>query len=653
MSNIIGTTIDIERFLKNQETTIPFGAVGQAMHHLLQERKYIIPYYQREIRWEEQNLISLINDINAGHKFIGNVILSSLEDNLQYEIVDGQQRITSLLMILQYLRNNDVWRIEFESCEFSIQSFPGFAMLYEKSFNLTQLNCSEKEIVDSSDDYGQKDKYCRLFDLVKNYFLNKDRDELNRFYDNLKRSEINLIISTDTNDRGMGLFLDVNLKALPLEAEDIFKGYFFKNSRNIENAIESWTGLKKAYNKFKKNFERRNLSCKYDLIILLEHYIRSTLYAQNTAYANIDFDSEFRLRESYIHDAIGQGFAGDHLLEVIKDSDYMFRIINGATKYLQFITNIVENDAVNETFRNNFICTEGEINNNTMTIFFGEIKNIILGDHNIPRAFLLKYYISTIKGEPNNKESYKKLHVAFLLGILFAVLVAGERKQLKEFEPMLRSAEDEWHISAIEKIKNYFEQAEFTDKVLLTKLRVSKPEENHQHLAKAIAAIYNFYKIEDNVVKITNERQAKAFFGNNALFSVEHFLINKSGKIKIANENEIYIAKYPKEIARAKDSIFNFIFISEDMNKNLDCYTVNTKTERIGDIDNLVCEFTKMYLRKLQNLDDDKKPYFDDIVVDEDDAKSKVEEFYSDRFIQNYKEFVEGIFYEVKRRLIP
>ena len=63
-----------------------------------------IPPYQRPYRWEYKNVKQLLEDIatnkNAGkQKYrIGSVILYK-KDEKSYEIVDGQQRITSLLLL--------------------------------------------------------------------------------------------------------------------------------------------------------------------------------------------------------------------------------------------------------------------------------------------------------------------------------------------------------------------------------------------------------------------------------------------------------------------------------------------------------------------------------------------------------------------------
>ena len=70
----------------------------------------VIPKYQRPYKWTEKNITDLINDIEACHdefvKFkgdfryrIGSIILFHREDMGCYEVVDGQQRILSLLLL--------------------------------------------------------------------------------------------------------------------------------------------------------------------------------------------------------------------------------------------------------------------------------------------------------------------------------------------------------------------------------------------------------------------------------------------------------------------------------------------------------------------------------------------------------------------------
>lgn len=88
---------------------------------LLTNKKYTIHYYQREYRWGKKQIEELIDDLtgefleyydaghsrdmtqNYGHYYLGSIVLSSGEN--QNSIIDGQQRLTSLTLLLIYLNN--------------------------------------------------------------------------------------------------------------------------------------------------------------------------------------------------------------------------------------------------------------------------------------------------------------------------------------------------------------------------------------------------------------------------------------------------------------------------------------------------------------------------------------------------------------------
>ena len=69
------------------------------------EMEYIIPLYQRAYAWEDKQLIQLVEDIEDvaedDNYYIGSLIVS--EQNGRYEVVDGQQRLTSLYLLLNCL----------------------------------------------------------------------------------------------------------------------------------------------------------------------------------------------------------------------------------------------------------------------------------------------------------------------------------------------------------------------------------------------------------------------------------------------------------------------------------------------------------------------------------------------------------------------
>lgn len=71
---------------------------------------YVIPRYQRAYAWEDKEIGQLIDDINdididsTENYYIGSLIVSKIQGKTEtYEVVDGQQRLTTLFLLLQYL----------------------------------------------------------------------------------------------------------------------------------------------------------------------------------------------------------------------------------------------------------------------------------------------------------------------------------------------------------------------------------------------------------------------------------------------------------------------------------------------------------------------------------------------------------------------
>ena len=94
---------------------------GKTIHELLNNTKYSIDYYQREFKWGKKQVQELIDDLtqnfledyeighersevaNYGHYFLGSIIISQRND--KEFIIDGQQRLTTLTLLLIFLNN--------------------------------------------------------------------------------------------------------------------------------------------------------------------------------------------------------------------------------------------------------------------------------------------------------------------------------------------------------------------------------------------------------------------------------------------------------------------------------------------------------------------------------------------------------------------
>lgn len=72
---------------------------------------YVVPIYQRNYAWGEMQIEQLIEDIDSsiddhnGNYFLGNLVVNQTDNNV-YEVIDGQQRLTTLFLLENYLGMN-------------------------------------------------------------------------------------------------------------------------------------------------------------------------------------------------------------------------------------------------------------------------------------------------------------------------------------------------------------------------------------------------------------------------------------------------------------------------------------------------------------------------------------------------------------------
>lgn len=75
------------------------------------EPKFIIPLYQREYVWQKEEVETLINDLNNAKQpyYIGNIVVDE-----NYNVIDGQQRLTTLYLMQMVLNPNDCFDLSYE-----------------------------------------------------------------------------------------------------------------------------------------------------------------------------------------------------------------------------------------------------------------------------------------------------------------------------------------------------------------------------------------------------------------------------------------------------------------------------------------------------------------------------------------------------------
>jgi uncharacterized protein with ParB-like and HNH nuclease domain len=228
---------------------------GQAktIRELLSE-KYKIDYYRREYKWETKQIKELVDDLSMkfleeyrpehtreavasyGHYFLGSIIVSK-KQNDNY-IVDGQQRLTSLTLLLIFLRNYQVRLCQESDVEELI-----FAKKFGKrSFNLDvpERMAALEALYDnkSFDETGQPESVrtiiARYRDIEESFPDEIDASALPYFVDWLVE-DVNLVeITAYADDDAYTIFETMNDRGLSLTPTDMLKGFLLANISDVQ-----------------------------------------------------------------------------------------------------------------------------------------------------------------------------------------------------------------------------------------------------------------------------------------------------------------------------------------------------------------------------------------------------------------------------------
>ena len=86
----------------------------------LQNYKFVIENYQRGYRWDSKQVIDLLEDLLEFYKTGNNlyclqpIIVKKIKEN-EYELIDGQQRLTTIYILLKHLKQEEyLYEIEYK-----------------------------------------------------------------------------------------------------------------------------------------------------------------------------------------------------------------------------------------------------------------------------------------------------------------------------------------------------------------------------------------------------------------------------------------------------------------------------------------------------------------------------------------------------------
>lgn len=389
------------------------------------KRQFRIPVYQRNYDWKYENCEKLFKDIIEASRenkihFIGTIVYlnycnsSALDDCL---IIDGQQRITTLILLIKALRDTAIKygnarvKNDAEECLFNTNCDEVNRLKLKpikKDNTQLKLLLADRieEVNTKSNIYKNYDSFIKLINLE----LEKG-NQLADIWEGLLNLELVEITLEKDKDNPQLIFESINSTGVDLTPSDLIRNYLLmdlRDSEEQENLYEKyWLYIEENLSSMDSN--KTNLEKYfYDFLIMKnKNYIKETevyevfkKYTKENAYSKEQILMELKKFSKYYKLLIG-GENPQYSQDIIKACE-MFRILNHNTAY-PFLMIVLDD------FENNII-TEEELKQ--ILEFFGiyALRRLICG---IPSSNLRKLYSSLyykiFKKEENKSKYYKSI----------------------------------------------------------------------------------------------------------------------------------------------------------------------------------------------------------------------------------------------------
>lgn len=242
---------------------------------------FVIPEYQRPYVWQKDNVEELIEDLYYAFEnkedneyFLGSLVLKKTNNESfnEYEVLDGQQRLTTFFMMIAVLRD----LLDDEDYKITLRE-----LIYQKENKLKKIPSRNRltyyirdnveDFIDKfiiKDDGTQRKEDLLLYSeadnisisnmanallVINNLFLQKDN--LDDFIVFLLNKALFIYVSTDNTEDAFRLFTILNDRGIPLTSADILKSTNIgqMDKEQLKKYSKIWEDIESKYG---DNFDR-------------------------------------------------------------------------------------------------------------------------------------------------------------------------------------------------------------------------------------------------------------------------------------------------------------------------------------------------------------------------------------------------------------
>lgn len=246
---------------------------------------FLIPDYQRPYAWEEKECQQLWDDIfsfafpdddyekfnNDDEYYLGTIVTFKNEGSKKLEVIDGQQRLTTLMLLLRAFyskfsnmkdKNSVATRDTIGKCIWKGDEFGNLNTDVLKIDSQVATDNDKEQFLDILRKGEALDNMKSNYAKNYRFFVTKITEFLNNYPsffpylpNRILKNCILLPIEAESQDTALRIFSTLNNRGLPLSDADIFKSEFYKKFTKLgrkDEFIERWKALEENCNKYFK-----------------------------------------------------------------------------------------------------------------------------------------------------------------------------------------------------------------------------------------------------------------------------------------------------------------------------------------------------------------------------------------------------------------
>jgi hypothetical protein len=258
-------------------------------------KKYIVPRFQREYSWKEEEIDEFWDDIVQQIKadngqllpseyFIGCIVLVGEESKASYQIVDGQQRLTTLTVLLRCIISrlkelnddaaaNALYANVIEGTDNDGNRYFKLVNETPKPFFQNELQSINPQHISKAKTMEEKllqGANTRLKKKIESYKPKgfSELDSVKAVREQVLNNLKVILVTAKQEDDAYTIFETLNARGISLTSVDLIKNWIFKNYNDLhpnDNAKDVWGQIRQDITKFSdlETFFRHYWNSKY------------------------------------------------------------------------------------------------------------------------------------------------------------------------------------------------------------------------------------------------------------------------------------------------------------------------------------------------------------------------------------------------------